>query len=180
MQDIHIIRPPVQTGIDPFLVMLMTWTAVGLLGALLVFLILRRWWKKRQKTGTGPQKIEKVSAYKAAMNALAAISRSPLQDPRSFYFELTLVLRKYIGSRFNTHAAEMTSQEFVRSMSALSIDKVLKKEIVRFSTESDPIKYAGVTPDSHAVSNDIERIEKMIDQMEADVVRMEKNQEEKT
>ena len=174
MQDIHAIRPPVQVGLDPQIISLAVWALIGLLLIFLAWYIFRIWKKNRAHSKDALTAIEKISAYKAARQSLEALSHSEIKDPRLFYFDLTHVLKKYIGESFDMHAAEMTTQEFTRAVPALDIDREIRQEMIRFSNTCDPIKYAGINPERDRVAEDITLVGKMIDRIEAGINEKEK------
>lgn len=166
MQDIHNIRPPVQVGIDPAMIKLsvMAVAAVFLL-ALLVFL-LRKYFKKRQHPGNLKRLPAPLAPFAAAQKELDRLVQVQGLDSRLFYFDLTAVLRRYIGRSFSSTAIEMTSQEFIRHINRLEIEPPLKKEIVGFQRGADPFKYAGRVPAQDQVMQDLERVRQVIAQIE--------------
>jgi hypothetical protein len=91
-------------------------------------------------------------------------------EPRIFYFDLTAILRKYIGGRFSFNAIEMTSQEFVKSISLIELNKHLKQDLISFQKISDPFKYAGHVPEIIKVKEDLAFVKKIIDQIEKELV----------
>ncbi len=50
LEDIHDIRPPVMTGMDPELVRALLWGAGAIVVCALVFLIIRYWLKKERQS----------------------------------------------------------------------------------------------------------------------------------
>ena len=178
MQDIHDIRPPVQFGFDPALlkIILMLSGAVIVFG--LVFFLIKKYLKKR-KLITEPRYLPKPMApYDAALKELDLLFQRQMNDPRLFYFDLTAVLRKYIGRSFGINAIEMTSQEFIRGINLLDFDKVQKKEIAKFQRYCDPFKYAGIVPEKDGARQDLSIIKKIISQIEKDLMKQKEKQGE--
>jgi len=170
MQDIHAIRPPVPVGINATTMYILLGVLIAILISLLVFFLVRKWLRNRKAAEKAIDMPESIPPYKAAMNSLKRLSRSANIDPRLFYFDLTLVLRKYIGDCFCTTAAEMTSQEFIKSLGKIDLEKQIKQQIVRFQALCDPIKYAGIIPDHLQIQGDLNLVEKMIEQIETRLV----------
>ncbi len=169
MEDIHGIRPPVQFGFDPmaFKIILIV-TGVIILFVLLFFMI-KKYLKKR-KSVTDPQYLSKPMApYEAALKELDLLFQRQMVDPGLFYFDLTAVLRKYIGSSFGINAIEMTSQEFIRGINGLDFDRGQKKDIAGFQNYCDPFKYAGIEPQKDRARQDLSFIKKIIQQIEKDL-----------
>ena len=178
MKDIHGIRPPVQVGFDPMLLkILLMVTAAGLVFAL-VFFGVRKYLKKKKHPGDLKILSKPPAPYDAALKALDILFQKKMDDPRNFYFDLTLVLRHYIGRSFGINAVEMTSQEFIRSFKILDLDKKIKRDMAEFQKISDPFKYAGVVPQEDRVKKDLLLIKAIIDQIEKDLTKQAEKQEE--
>jgi len=168
MQDIHDIRPPVQVGFDPLLLKIMLMVLGGILALTLLFFLIKKYLKKRQHPKDLRYLPAPLAPYDAALKALDLLFQSRIRDSRVFYFDLTAVLKKYVGSSFNMNALEMTSQEFIRSMNRSDIDKDIKKNMARFFKLSDAFKYAGIIPEENRAKEDLLFIKKMIQQIEKD------------
>lgn len=163
MQDIHDIRSPIQVGMD------VSWIApvlAGILVLVLVFVLIRKWMKNRNSHQTAKLLPEPLSPYDAAMRELVALSENSIHNLRLFYFDLTLLLRKYIGARYQIHANEMTSQQFLSCIRTLEIDEKQKHRMAEFYKNCDPYKYAGIVPGPSRVQSDLEIVTDMIRQIE--------------
>lgn len=182
MQDIHDIRPPVAVGLDPVTVKMALIVLFCLLLAGLLFFLIRKWWKKR-KGGTAVEATaEPLTPFEAAVKALESLSQRPMEDPRLFYYDLTFVLRQYMGRSFQINAVEMTSEEFIREIGRLNLEKDVKKYISHFQTLSDPFKYAGIPAEKNMVIKDLESVREFISKIEKDLagkMEEEKNEEKK-
>jgi len=147
MDDIHDIRPPVQVGMDPFLirVALIVFAAVVLLLVLfLVYGYLKR--RKVRKSANLPLLPLPLPPGEAALKALDTIIDLMTSNPRLFYFRLTEILKRFIGKQFEFGAPEMTTQELVASIRSLGFDRQDLADIRDFLLFSDTIKYAGKAP----------------------------------
>ena len=168
MQDIHEIRPPVPVGMDPiFIYGLMI--AAALLLLVLAGWIFWRWWKKRSGKEAVPETEAMPEPFdEATMHLDALVGKNP-SDIRVFYFELTGILRRYIGRSFQVNAAEMTSEEFARSLNHLPMEKDIRKKILGFQEFSDPIKYAARIPEPQRPGLDISDIRSLIGRIEQQI-----------
>ncbi|OGR59842.1 MAG: hypothetical protein A3J80_03675 [Desulfobacula sp. RIFOXYB2_FULL_45_6] len=177
MQDIHDIRPPVAAGLDPVTTKMILIILACLLLAGLLFFLIGKWLKKRK----GPKDIEAaampLSPFEEAAKALDSLLQRPMDDPRLFYYDLTFVLRHYMGRSFHTNAVEMTSEEFVRELVRLDLEKDIKKEISCFQAMSDPFKYAGVPAEKSMVIKDLDGVREVILKIEKNLA--EKREEKK-
>jgi hypothetical protein len=171
MKDIHGIRSPVQTGFDPLILKIVFMLSAGLLLLILIFFLIKKLWKKRQQ----PKNLKFLPAplppFETAFKLLDQLKQNTLIDPRLFYFDLTAILRNYIGQSFNINAMEMTSQEFIKNINVLNIDKGTKKNISNFLNRSDAFKYAGITPQKSQANKDISSIRDKIDEIERSLVK---------
>jgi len=147
MEDIHDIRPPVQVGMDPFLirVALIVFAAVALAAvAFLIYGYLKR--RKARKSANLLLLPLPLSLDEAAFKALDSIMDLMTSNPRLFYFRLTEILKRFIGKQFEFGAPEMTTQELVASIRSLGFDRQDLADIRDFLLFSDTIKYAGKAP----------------------------------
>lgn len=179
MQDIHDIRPPVPFGFDPGLFNIILMASGVIILFVLAFFLIRKFFKKR-KTINGMMCLPAPMApCEAALKELDLILQRQMNDPRLFYFDLTAVLRKYIGRSFGINAIEMTSQEFIRGINLLDLDPMVKKEIAGFQKYCDPFKYAGLAPEKDPLIQDISFIKKTILQIEEDLIKQKQEKMEK-
>lgn len=182
MQDIHDIRPPVPIGLDLLMVKIILVTLAVLLLAGLLFFLIRKWRAKRKRSNAVDAANLPLSAFEEAVKALESLTQRPMDDPRLFYFDLTFVLRQYIGRSFHINAVEMTSEEFIREVGRLDLEKEAKKEISHFQTLSDPFKYAGIQAEKAVVTKDLDAVREVISKIENDLERkreQKKNEEKK-
>jgi hypothetical protein len=153
-----------------------------LLGVLLLagilFLLIQKWRKNRK----GVKEIQAVtlplSPFEEASKELDSLAQRPMDDPRLFYFDLTLVLKRYLGRTFGFNAVEMTSEELIREMTRLRLEHEVRKEIAQFQALSDPYKYAGVMPETALVKKDMDRVRGILLKIEENLT--EKREAEKT
>lgn len=171
MQDIHDIRPPIQIGFDPMLLKIILILTAGIILLTLLFFLLKKYLKKRKQ----PKGILYLPApmppYEAALKALDQLMQREKGDPRLFYFDLTAILRLYIGRSFKINAIEMTSQEFIRGLNLLDLDKEVKTDVVRFLKLCDPIKYAGIVPEKNQVKKDYLFVKETVHKIENTLIK---------
>ncbi|MBU1342981.1 MAG: hypothetical protein KKE44_25035 [Proteobacteria bacterium] len=177
MQDIHDIRPPVPVGFDPMILKIIFMVLGGILVLVLLFFLVKKWLKKRKQPQDLKHLPQPLAPYAAALKELDLLSQRELLVPRLFYFDLTAVLRKYIGRSFGINAIEMTSQEFIKHMNRLDLVKTVKTDISLFLNRSDPFKYAGTSPEKDGVKADLLFIRELIHQIEKNQTS-KKNEEE--
>ena len=173
IQDIHDIRPPVMTGMDPALVkiLLIGAAAVAVLG--LVALGIWFWRKKRkgQAKSDLPQ-LPLLSPYETALRNLEVCLANHGGDAKAFYFELGRIMKAYISGTFGINCLEMTTEEMARSVKGLKgLNPGLKSDLIRFQDQCDPIRYmpreALENPDGQQLQKDLVCAGKLVDEMQA-------------
>jgi hypothetical protein len=147
MQDIHDIRPPVQVGMDLFLLrIVLILFILFVLGCVGFFLYRYLKGRKAGKTADVLLLPLPLPPDEAALKALESLGDLMAGAPRLYYFRLTGIVKRFIGKQFHLGAPEMTTQEFVLSIRSLGMDKGLLAEAREFLLFSDTIKYAGEDP----------------------------------
>jgi len=179
MQDIHEIRPPVSFGFDSGLFNIILMVSGLIILLVLAFFLIKKYLKKRNIKNDIGYLPAPMAPCEAALKELDLLLQMQMNDPRLFYFDLTAVLRKYIGRSFGINAIEMTSQEFIRGINLLDLDPMVKKDIAGFQKYCDPFKYAGLAPEKDPLIQDISFIKKTILQIEEDLIKQKQEQMEK-
>lgn len=142
LEDIHDIRPPVMTGMDPGLVRGLLWGAGAMVLCALIALIIRYWLKKRKNKTHEAQALPLLSPYETAVRDLEQCMADFGHDAKIFYFELGRIVKAYVSGTFQINCSEMTSQEMARAVRNLKyLDTGLKTELVQFQDQCDPIRY---------------------------------------
>jgi len=176
MQDIHDIRPPVQFGFDLGLLKIILIVSGAIILFVLAFFLIKKYLKKRKNIKDIKYLPAPMAPCEAALKGLDLLLQRQMNDPRIFYFDLTAVFRKYIGRSFGINAIEMTSQEFIKSINFLDLDKVVKKDIAGFQKYCDPFKYAGLVPEKDRLIQDLSFIKKIILQIEEDLIKQKQEE----
>jgi hypothetical protein len=137
--DLRPIKPPVSIP-NPWV-----WLGWGLALALLAAAIAGlRWWRKKHQpqTPSPPPIPPHVRARQRLDRALKYLS-----DPRLFAFEVSDAVRLYLEERFDLHAPERTTEEFLTELqdsSALTAEQ--KACLGRFLQSCDLVKFARYEP----------------------------------
>jgi hypothetical protein len=151
MTDIHDILPPVPVGIyAPWLIPLLTALAVAaFLAALWLYL------KKRKKSRLIETIFPELPPEMTAMQALDGISDVRRIDVKTFYFQLSAILRQYVYGRFRVGAPEMTTEEFVPCIDRLNLDNDLGIRLKHLCRAMDPVKFGGETAVEKQMETDL-------------------------
>ena len=137
--DIRDIKPPidVSTGSHGL------WWALGLLALLAGALLLWRWLKNRKLSVVPPPPVPAhVRAKQKLQEALALITQ-----PKPFVIAVSDTARTYLEERFNFHAPERTTEEFLRELVGTRLLLPDQKESLgNFLASCDLVKFAKYEP----------------------------------
>ena len=111
--------------------------------ALGIFLYLKR--KKRTLTESS-SKQENLSPHEAALRELELLQNKGLLEKgliREYYFQLSEIFRRYLGTQFNFPALDWTTVEITNFLSrSSSLDTGISEEICIILEHTDLVKYA--------------------------------------
>jgi hypothetical protein len=156
-EDIRDIRPPVPipTGWEGF-----GWFMAVLTACALVYLLIRFWRRHRQRPAAVPVIPPHVRARNRLMEALGSIDR-----PEPFCVLISDALRLYLEERFEWHAPERTTEEFLDELRAsprLTVDQELS--LSDFLTRCDLVKFARHQPAEPELRELFESALRLVDQ----------------
>jgi hypothetical protein len=154
-EDIRPIRDPVPLGAD------LTWLWI-LLAALAVGGVLW-WWLRRKKTAVVDPALL-IPPHRRAKERLRAATEL-LSDPYAFCSLVSDVIRVYLEERFDLHAPDRTTEEFLdelRNSSRLREDH--KALLENFLMKCDLVKFAREEPSEPELRGLLDSAERMIDE----------------
>jgi hypothetical protein len=136
--DIRDIKPPVEipTGWE------WLWVPVALAIIVALFLLWRWWEKRRAQAAFVPPVPAHIRAKQKLQEALALISQ-----PKPFVIAVSDAARAYLEERFQFHAPERTTEEFLRELGGTDLLAGEQKESLGGFLEScDLVKFAKYEP----------------------------------
>jgi len=144
--DIRNVKPPVQIPNVWFWVW--TITAVALL-AVLAFLLWRRW----RKTLGRPAPVPVIPPHERARRKLQA-ALDCLNEPRLFCTLVSDAIRLYLEERFDFHAPERTTEEFLYELQGTTLLLPTQKAaLADFLAKCDLVKFARYEPTQMELQN---------------------------
>jgi hypothetical protein len=146
--DIKDLRTQQITG-KPSLLLL--WILAGVIIAAAGIWFLTRWLKTRTKPEIAPPP---QPPYEEALNALKLLDAKQYLLKgliREYVFELSEILKRYIGRRFETGALEFTTQEIIEWLENAPMDKSLRRSMEWFFNETEPVKFAKHIPGKETI-----------------------------
>lgn len=111
--------------------------------AVLVFILY-----KRNGKSLLPRKTY-LPPHQVALKRLASLRKQQVgaaMPPKTYYTELTDILRQYLGARFDIYAREMTSQQILEAMEANQQTAPYLTGIEQLLTTADFVKFAKQNP----------------------------------
>jgi hypothetical protein len=137
--DIHDIKPPIVIP-NGWEWLWVTLAALAVLAGL--FFAWRLWKKSREQIFFEPPVPAHIRAKEALQKALELIGQ-----PKMFCILVSDTVRLYLEERFNFHAPERTTEEFLRELSATNLLTTDQKESLgRFLESCDLVKFAKYEP----------------------------------
>jgi hypothetical protein len=80
------------------------------------------------------------------LDRLGATGFAEDADHRPFYFQLSEIIREYLGARFAFDALEMTTEELVEELRRRASRELVLGEVAGWLTASDLVKFAKISP----------------------------------
>lgn len=163
VQDIRDIKDPLE----------ITWNwrplarAISLLLLLLgagwgMYYLLRRWrWSRQRELSEIPEIL--LSPEEEALAALRRLQEDGWENIKRFYTEISEILRRYVGRRYQFKAVEQTSEELKEHLKYKDIGEkpfALVKDILM---ESDLVKFAKYMPSQKTAENIFPRVREIIE-----------------
>jgi len=146
--ELRPLAPPVDVLVEDWTLVYVA-AAVG--GSLLlggaVLLLGRVVARRRKQNAPAPKIVDLRAPHEIALARLAALEQSGRLDEvdrRPFYFELTEIVREYLGRRFGFDALDMTSSELLDALARSAAAPPVKTDLEGWLAGCDLVKYARV------------------------------------
>ena len=138
-EDIRDIKPPVEISDGSQWI----WWTLMIVALLVAAFLLWRWWKNRKTNIVLPPLIPAhIRAKQKLEQALALITQ-----PKPFVIAVSDTARTYLEERFNFHAPERTTEEFLRELGGTDLLLPEQKESLgKFLESCDLVKFAKYEP----------------------------------
>lgn len=168
-QKLFDIKPIIGVEKSPskwWLYLLLTLLALGLISFLVY------WFVWRDKPLTKEEKIALLPPYEQAKLALQELDSTPFlenDELKSYYSELTLIIRKYLDEKVYDHSLESTTEELINRLQILKdgnridLDRETIVNIETILKRADLVKFAKSKPDTELAKIDRNTIDIEID-----------------
>ncbi|MDD5439869.1 MAG: hypothetical protein PHS37_06765 [Candidatus Omnitrophica bacterium] len=122
-----------------------------------------RFFFRKYRKAAPPKKPHEV-AYEA-LDALRGKDWIKKGKFKEFFYTLSSIVRTYVENRFNIHALEMTTEEFLlKAKDADELSRGHKELLKEFLSKCDLVKYAPYGPSANEVESAIELAIRFVDQ----------------
>jgi hypothetical protein len=118
---------------------------IAAVGAALALVVRRRMRARVSDRPAPPQRPPHEIALER-LDPLGARGFAPDGDHRPLYFELSEVLRAYLGARFGFDALELTTEELVGELRRHDAPPLVMSELLAWLSASDLVKFAKISP----------------------------------
>lgn len=119
------------------------WWGAGLAALVAAALLARRAWKARARAASGPPPPEAAEArLRRRLDALEAQGLAARGLGREHVFEVSEIVREWIGAATGLNALDLTTAELVDALRRAADPRVDPEAIRRFGEQADLVKYA--------------------------------------
>lgn len=140
------------------------WILAGILAALGLAFFLYKFLKNRKK-GAELEEHAKRPPDEEAWEALYQLEQSDLLkngQAKEFYFQLSIIFRRYLENRFRFSALDRTSSELLMEFRYLKLAPEFFAVARKFLENADLVKFAKLTPSEDEVDQDVGRVKQMV------------------
>ena len=145
-------------------------------GLLLLAAVALGWWLWRKRRVEA--NVDLRSPWEIAFEKLAYLRVQYLENEitdqlqaKEFYFQLTEIVRDYLGRIYQTDVLEMTTEQFLETFLDQNLPNHVYEQLRDFFRQADQIKFAKMMPDRKQVEDDFMTAHDVIEQVRADFER---------
>jgi len=105
-------------------------------------------WRRRRGLEPAPY-VDPRPSWEIAYTDLAMLKNKNMPEQgevKKYYFELSEIMKRYLGRKFEFGAVDMTTTEIGEYLTQRSLDESLHEEIIGFSEHADLVKFAKYVP----------------------------------
>jgi hypothetical protein len=145
-EDIKDVKTPIKIPLDWKWIVL--WILIGLIILAAAYYYYKRY--KKRKAEFVPEKVViKIPPHVSALNSLRSLKEKQLWQKgmvKEYHSEITEIIRKYFGERFNLPALEMTSGEAIEELQKRRGTATIIEDTQNFLSNADLVKFAKYQP----------------------------------
>lgn len=104
---------------------------------------------RRRKPGAAEEYVDPRPAWEIAYASLALLKGQDLPEAgevKRFYFELSEIMKTYLGRKFDINAVDMTTLEIGDAMNEFGLESDIHRDLMAFFEHADLVKFAKYIP----------------------------------
>ena len=124
------------------------WLIAGAAAIMAIGGVVYYYWRRRRRAESAPY-IDPRPSWEIACADLAMLKNKNLPEQgeaKQYYFELSEIMKKYLGRKFAFGAIDMTTSELGDYLCQRSLEKNIQEEIIGFFEHADLVKFAKYLP----------------------------------
>ena len=137
------------------------WLALGLGGLVALGVIARKIIRRERK---GPPAIPAHEVAYESLRRLVALNLVEKGEVELFFIHLSGILRTYIEDRFEVHAPERTTEEFLAEATKHPALQMHRERLGEFLKLSDQVKFARYEPDEQHIQGAFDTLKQFIEE----------------
>ncbi len=154
MEDIHDIKPLIETPILTQNIINIFWVILGIIILSIFIFLFYYFWKKRKLIKHKETIIQnknkelKINKYKAARRMLEEAKKHiEAGDYKTFHLQASLAVKEYLACVASDNFVDMTTREILKND---KLSKILRVKVEKFLKSSDLIKFAKARQEKEA------------------------------
>lgn len=152
-------------------------------GALaLIMLLALLWFLRRRKRETGVS-IDDREPWEIAYERLAMLKESDLlveTKYKEYYFQLTEIVRSFLGLMFKVDVLEMTTEEFLEQFATIELPHTVYNDAATFFNHADLVKFAKLIPALRRAESDFTLAHDIVEMVTTDYERRQETEMART
>jgi len=143
-------------------------------GGVLLFVLIGAgvlWWYWRKRHQGEVEVVDLREPWEIAFERLALLKEKHYIEEgecKAYYFELTELVRQYLGRMYHLDVLEMTTDEFVSRFEEIELPGDLYKSLGAFFKHADLVKFAKFVPEQRRLEDDYLFVHEVIEQVRID------------
>ncbi len=143
------------------------WAMLLLIGVGIAIVSVSVWWWFKKRGEEEAAFIDPRPSWEIAFADLAMLKQKNLPaegELKLYYLELTEIIRRYLGKKFEFDAIDLTTTEIDEYFESIEFDRDFQKELTTFLNHADLVKFAKFVPLQEQPDIDWQKSYELIDQ----------------
>lgn len=143
-------------------------------GALALIMLLALLWFLRRRKREAGEPIDNREPWEIAYERLAMLKESDLlveTKYKEYYFELTEIVRSFLGLMYKVDVLEMTTEEFLGQFATIELPHTVYNDAVAFFKHADLVKFAKLIPALRRAESDFSLANNIVETVTTDYER---------